>query len=337
MSALSFPNLSDGRAQESALKRIEAEIAAVECELRNQLNSQVPLVANISRHVMEAGGKRLRPAFVLLSARAASGCFDASRAYRLAACMEMIHMATLMHDDVIDNAGTRRGRSTASVTFGNTGTILTGDVLLAKAMSILAEDGDLEIIRMVSRAVVDLAEGEVRELQCRKRFDLSEDEHIEILRMKTASFIQCCCEVGARLAGASNEVRECLARYGHHVGLAFQITDDLLDYRGNDRATGKPRATDFREGCATLPLIYLSQRLNNEEHEFAEAKFGNGVADEDIKVLCDWMFERGAFERADAMARLHIDQARQSLQPMLNSESLELLLTAADFVVLRKA
>jgi len=336
VSTVSFPNLSNGF-QSSALKRIETDIEAVECELREQLQSQVPLVANIGRHVMDAGGKRLRPAFVLLCARAAGGCFDASRAYPLAACMEMIHMATLMHDDVIDNAGTRRGRSTASATFGNTGTILTGDVLLAKAMWILAEDGDLEMIRTVSRSVVELAEGEVRELEYRNRFDVNESEHMETLRMKTASFIQCCCEVGARLAGASDEVRDSLARYGHHVGLAFQIIDDLLDYRGSDRVTGKPRATDFREGCATLPLIFLSERLNPDEREFAEAKFGNGVADDDINVLCGWMRERGAFERADAMARLNIERAKEVLQPILDSASLGLLLTAADFVVLRSA
>ena len=333
MSTLSFPKTAD----DSAIKRVEAEICAVEAELQHQLASQVPLVAQIGRHVLDAGGKRLRPAFVLLSARASGTRIDASRAYRLAACMEMIHMATLMHDDVIDNAHTRRGRTTASTIFGNTGTILTGDVLLAKAMSILAEDGDLEIIRAVSRAVVELAEGEVRELQSRNRFDLSEDEHFETLRMKTASFIQCCCEVGARLGGAPAETRDGLARYGHHVGLAFQLVDDLLDYRGNDRVTGKPKATDFREGCATLPLIYLRGQLAEQEREFACSKFGNGVGDDEIMLICDWMSEHGVFERAEGLARSHIEKAKQALDEIGDTENKSLLVTAADFVVLRSA
>jgi len=204
-------------------------------------------------------------------------------------------------------------------------------------MLILAEDGDLEIIRTVSRAVVELSEGEVRELQFRKQFNVSETDHMETLRMKTASFIQCCCEVGARVADAPDEIRESLGRYGHHIGLAFQIVDDLLDYRGDDHITGKPKATDFREGCATLPLIYLIEEMTEEERQAAAAKFGNGVGDEDILQLCRWMQERGAFARAGQLAKWHVDQAKNALTSVQDAEGVDLLLTAADFVVLRSA
>jgi len=334
---VSFPRVADLGLQASSFARIEREICQVEESIREQIQSQVPLVSEIGCHVLEAGGKRLRPAFVILSARAASEKVADDRAYRPAACMEMIHMATLMHDDVIDNADLRRGRATANVVFGGTASILSGDVLLSKAMAILADDGDLDIIRKVSRAVVELAEGEVRELDLRNVFELSEDQYLETLRMKTASFIECCCEVGAFLAGASDHTRKCLAQYGHHIGLAFQIADDLLDYRGSDRQTGKPSGTDFREGCATLPLIYVRERLNKDEYEFVAGKFGNGASDEDLQVLYGLMNERGAFERSHELARSSVEQAKRAIAPLAPSESLDLLLTAADFVVLRNA
>jgi len=334
---MSFPVLSENLVDPGALDEIGAEISAVELELTRQVRSQVRLVSSIGEHVLGAGGKRLRPAFVSLSAKAAGTDFDPVRAHKLAACMEMIHMATLIHDDVIDHAATRRGRPTANSEFGNTASILTGDVLLSKAMSILAQDGDLEIIRAVSSAVVELAEGEVRELESRDQFDLEEEEHFEILRMKTASFIQCCCEVGARVAGAAEEYRAALLKYGHHVGLAFQIVDDLLDYTGDKRQTGKPLATDFREGCATLPLIYLRPHLAASERDHAEEKFGNGVTDDEIRMICRWMESRGALEKAQETALFHVETAKASLDRLPNGPSVDLLRAAADFVVMRRS
>jgi octaprenyl-diphosphate synthase len=330
---VSFTAIPDSRLNAEALSEIASEINAVEHELVHQVRSEVKLVGAIGSHVLEAGGKRLRPAFVTLSAKAIGQDFDPGRAYKLAACMEMIHMATLIHDDVIDNADTRRGRPTASAVFGNTASILSGDVLLSKAMSILAVDGDIEIIRTVSSAVVELAEGEVRELESRDCFDLDEEEHFEILRMKTASFIQCCCEVGARLAGAGDKERDALGSYGHHVGLAFQVVDDLLDYSG--QATGKPLGTDFKEGCATLPLIYLQPHLTSQERECLTKKFGKGATDEEIRLICQWMETRGALDQAKSTARLHIDQAKASLHCLPESKSRTLLEAAADFVVSR--
>ena len=249
--------------------------------------------------------------------------------------MEMIHIATLIHDDVIDNASTRRGRPTASSVFGNTPAILSGDVLLSKAMSILAQDGDIDIIRTVSAAVVELAEGEVRELECRGRFDLSEEEHFEILRMKTASFIQSCCAVGARLAGAEDVIIETLGSYGYHIGMAFQIVDDLLDYRGNPSTTGKPLATDFREGCPTLPLIRLRSSLGLDRLMELETLFGNGVTDQGIADICEEMRAMGAFEHAEQVARRHVMQAKDSLQLLPQSNSRMLLETAAEYVLAR--
>ena len=188
---------------------------------------------------LRAGGKRLRPAFVSLAAAATGLPYDPSRARKLGAGLEMIHMATLIHDDVIDHAAMRRGKPTAAAEVGNTASILSGDVLLARAMSLLAEDGDLDLIRTVSAAVVDMAEGEVREVEVRGDFDLRSEDHFDILQRKTAALVEACCEGGAIIAGAPKPVTEALKAYGHHVGLAFQIADDLLDYRGDPAKTGQ--------------------------------------------------------------------------------------------------
>lgn len=323
-------------AQQDLMEQIAAEVRLVEAELARQVGSQVALVAEIGKHTLQAGGKRLRPAFVSLSAKATGLPYDPSRAVLLGACMEMIHMATLIHDDVIDHAATRRGRATASSIFGNTGSILTGDVLLAKAMSILAQDGDLNIIRCVSDAVVEMSEGEVRELELRGQFDLSEEEHMKVLRMKTAAFIESCCEVGGLLAGASPEQLSALRLYGDHVGLAFQIIDDLLDYRGTEEKTGKPVATDFREGCATLPLIYLTSHLSTTELETARTGFGNGIADSDLSWIIESMASRGAFEKAESTAVRLLDEAIVSLRAMPDTEAKSLLSSVAQFVLRRE-
>lgn len=337
MTASALTALTHGRLNPALLAQVSDEVAKVEEELDLQVRSQVELVERVSRHTLQAGGKRLRPAFVSLAAKATGLEFSAERAILMGTCMEMIHMATLIHDDVIDNSATRRGRPTASAEFGNTAAILSGDVLLAKAMMLLAKDCDLDIIRTVSNAVVDMSEGEVRELEARGDFDLDEPSHMEILRLKTASFIECCCEVGAMLAGASPEVVTSLRRYGYHVGMAFQIIDDLLDYRGDKVKTGKPRATDFREGQATLPLIFLRPHLSESESKIVRRKFGNSPNEDEIRMLSDWMESRGAYSRAEQEARAHTERALVSLSALPESSPREILETVAEFVMRREA
>ena len=318
------------------LSDINRELLMVEAELAGQMQSEVELVQRVCQHTQEAGGKRLRPALVYLSAMATGLPVNAERVRRLGACMEMIHMATLIHDDVIDHAATRRGVSTAAAEFGNTAAILSGDVLLAKAMAILAEDGDIAIIRKVAGIVVDLAQGEVHELQIRGKFELTREEHFEILRRKTATFIQCCCEVGAMVAGAPESTFQALGRFGFHIGMAFQLADDLLDYRGSTKNTGKARAGDFREGCATLPLILLREHLTPEEAKYLASKFGNGVTDADIDLMTSWMKERGAYSRAEELAVEHGNSALSALADLPESSERTLLGQVAGFVIGRE-
>jgi octaprenyl-diphosphate synthase len=317
------------------LAQISDEVALVEEELLLQVRSKVAMVERVGRLTLQAGGKRLRPAFVSLAAKATGLPFDADRARTLGASLELVHMATLIHDDVIDNAATRRGRPTAGAEFGNAAAILAGDSLLARAMLLLSRDGDVDLVRVVAEAIADVAQGEVRELEVRGDFDLQEAAHLEILRMKTASFIECCCEVGAMVAGAEPDICQALRLYGHHVGMAFQIIDDLLDYRGDRAKTGKPRATDFREGQATLPLIYLRDKLTEHESDLARRRFGNHATDDEVRMLTDWMDTRGAFARAERLAREHVDRAMEAANRLPDTKSRALLETVAEYVYQR--
>lgn len=337
MSARSFFGSVRDRVPAGALAQVASAIAASEEVLRREVGSDVATVQACGEQTLLGGGKRLRPALAVISARATGRPFDLDRAVHVGAALEMIHMATLVHDDVIDLADTRRGRPTASAVHGNTAAVLSGDVLLAKAMRLLAEHSDIGIIQMVSGAVVEMAEGEVRELECRGDIGLSEEEHMRVLRMKTAAFIEVCCRAGARMASAPAPVEEALAEYGHNLGLAFQVVDDVLDFRGDGAKTGKSWATDFRDGQATLPLIYLLPSLDEEESLFATERFGNGASEEDLRVLVALMTERGAFDAASDRAEQLVSSAVKSLSPLPPSDDRLLMETVARFVVEREA
>ena len=202
---------------------------------------------------------------------------------------------------------------------------------------LLAQDGDLDVIRAVSEAVVEMAEGEVRELETRGIFDLSEAEHLEVLSLKTASFIRACCETGAYVAGAEPSVCLALREYGSHVGLAFQIIDDILDYRGKGLETGKAQATDFREGQATLPLIRLEAAISDEEKQVLKLKFGAIVGDDEIRMICGWMESRGSFQSAANTAVEHVMKAKAAIQVLPANPAKDLLEAVADYIVERRS
>jgi octaprenyl-diphosphate synthase len=209
-------------------------------------------------------------------------------------------------------------------------------VLLAKAMKTLVEEGDLEIIKIVSQSMVEIAEGEALELQVRGNFLLSKEEYLRILRMKTASFMECCCQVGALIGNITKEHQSLLGRYGHHIGMAFQIIDDLLDFKGHQSTTGKPRATDFREGCVTLPLIYLRSKMKKEESFFISKLFGNGALEEDIQVIHEWMEEREVYAETERYALSHVQKAQEFLQKFPDSPYKELMMQTSQAILNRQ-
>jgi geranylgeranyl pyrophosphate synthase len=337
VTAAAFASQLEARVGPDALQRLSEEISAVERVLEERIASEVELVRESGLHSLRAGGKRLRPALVTLCAEATGLLFSQERTRKLGACMEMIHMATLMHDDVIDRAGTRRGRETAAARFGNSACILSGDVLLAKAMAILAEDGELAIIRNVSKAVVDLAEGEVRELEVRGQTDLSQAGHLDILRRKTANFIASCCEVGGLAAQASADAVEALGGFGRNVGMAFQIADDLLDFSGDSAQTGKPGWTDFSEGCPTLPYLLARERLAPEDRDLLDQALGADLTS-DLRQRCSRLIESsGALAEAERLACQFVEQGLAELDRLPDTPARKLLGAVAEFVVWRKA
>ena len=320
-----------------ALEQVFQVVATVEELLQSEMRSEVESVEACCRQTLKGGGKRLRPALAVMAARATGGEHDGEAMIRVAAALEMIHMATLVHEDVIDGSETRRGLPTASAIYGNTAAILSGDVLLSKAMRLLAENSSLEIIQMVSQAVVEMAEGEVRELEIRGDFDLNEAEHFKVLEMKTAAFIEVCCRVGARMSDASEGAEEAVAVYGQRVGMAFQIADDLLDYRGDESKTGKPAAIDFRDGQATLPLILLRPLLTDAETKFARTRFGDSVSSSDLDTICSWMDKHGVFDLAADRAQTFVDESVAALDLLPTSPDRELLSSVAHYIVERDA
>lgn len=323
------------RVSPDSLRGMSQYLQDVEGVLHESLNFSVALVQQSANVTLIGGGKRFRPSLVYLSA-CACGSFDYQRSVQLGACMEMIHMATLIHDDVIDHAESRRGQPTACALYGNTASVLSGDALLAKAMVLLADDGDLEIIRHVSRVVVDLAQGEVRELEHRGHIEMSQDEHMEILNQKTATFIAACCYVGSKIADDGSNHSDALLAYGSKIGMAFQIADDMLDYLAEPTKTGKPRATDFREGCPTLPLICLWQK-DIAHRDVIKDRFVNGQSEDDIDEIVAWMKGQSVFAEVTAISDQFITDAKQQLSTLPESDAKYLLASAAEFVCQREA
>jgi octaprenyl-diphosphate synthase len=337
MTTATIRSLADGQIDPDLLEHLATEVTAVEEELMRQTDSSVGLVERVGKHILRAGGKRIRPAFVSLCAEATGLAYEPVRARRLGAAMELIHMATLVHDDVIDDSPTRRGQPSAHRLYGNAETVLAGDVLLAKAMALLAQDDDHVLVRVVADAVIEMAEGEVRELEARGVFDLSEEDHTQILSLKTASFIRACCETGAILAGAPEAMRLGMKTYGEHLGLAFQMIDDILDYRGKHIETGKVQAMDFRDGQATLPLLRLAAEVSEEERQVLRLKFGAAVSDDEIRMIAGWMETRGAYRSVEATAAEHVRMALAALDVLPETPGKETLRAVARFVVERRA
>ena len=244
---------------------VHDDLVEVEGLLGDEIRSDVKAAYAISGHTLSAGGKRLRPALVVLAAHAVRQLFSAHTVFASAAAAELIHMASLIHDDVVDGSEERRGRPTANAQFGNQISVLVGDYLLAKSIYLAAREGNIDVICVFSKVTVGLSEGEVLQITAKGDVDTSEETYLTIIQKKTAGFIAGCCEVGAMLAGAAPEQVDALTRYGLNCGLAFQIADDLLDYTGDPHKTGKPQCGDLREGKMTLPLILTLRDVSEAE------------------------------------------------------------------------
>lgn len=297
-----------------------------------RLSSDVPLVEKIAQHIIESGGKRLRPLLVLLSSRALG--YDRDEHLKLAAVIEFLHTATLLHDDVVDTSDMRRGRSTANAKWGNAPSVLVGDFLYARAFEMMVELQNLRIMDVLSHATAVIAEGEVLQLMNVKNPDVSEDKYMEVIHNKTAMLFEAASHTGALLAGATDDQEQALSAYGRHLGLAFQLVDDVLDYRGDAEAMGKNVGDDLAEGKPTLPLIYAMAKGNDDEKQLIRKAIRKGGLD-NLPAVLQIVASSGALEYTMAKAREQATLAAACLNTLPESDHKEALVLLTEIAVAR--
>lgn len=313
---------------------VKEELNAFEEELHSILKSPVGLIGDIGLHLMQAGGKRLRPALYLICAKARKQT-DNRGIIPLAAAIELIHMATLVHDDVIDKAMTRRGKKTANQVWGNHISVLTGDCLFARAFSVIAGTGNNAMLKTLTEVICSMCEGEI--VQHVQSFDpsLTEENYLKRIAQKTADFIAASCELGGMSAGMSQEDTAALRQYGYSIGMAFQITDDILDITSSVEQLGKQIGSDLRQGIITLPVIYaLANSGHKQELQKMIVEFK--TSQERIERGLDIVNDINAIEYAYSHVERYLEDARRVLPQSLPADIKHVLLHIADFIGERK-
>ncbi len=311
---------------------IEPQFEAVNDYILNHLGSTVPLVEKIGHYIVESGGKRLRPLLVLLSANACD--YQGQQHIPLAAIIEFIHTATLLHDDVVDNSDLRRGKDTANARWGNAPSVLVGDFLYSRAFQIMVEIGNMDIMHVISNASNVIAEGEVLQLLNCKNPDTTEDAYMQVIIGKTATLFEAATETGAILAGATAAERDALQLYGRHLGIAFQLVDDLMDYLSSAEEMGKNVGDDLAEGKPTLPLIQAMKAGTDEERQLIRQCIRKGGLD-DLQPILDIVQRTGAIDYTRAAAQRAAANACDALAVLPASSFKDTLTQLAEIAVNR--
>jgi len=326
MSGMNPPNLD----------LIKDDLQRVEDDVKRRLTSRVPLITQVAQHLILAGGKRFRPALLLLAARLCG--YRGQDHITLAVVIEFIHGATLLHDDVIDNAEIRRGSASANTLWGNEASVLVGDFLYCRSLDIMVEVGNIRVLQTLARATTSLAEGETMELVKTADLSVTEEENIELIVNKTAVLIASSTRIGAILGEASPEIEERLAEYGLHAGIAFQLVDDCLDYVGEREILGKATASDLSEGKITLPIIHTLRHCSAKERQTIQDVVTRKTLPEGEpwrKVLT--LVEKyGGISYTLSKAQQHVDEAKRNLESAPDSDARRLLLELADYVTKRR-
>lgn len=311
---------------------VAPDMQAVDAIIRARLHSEILLVRQVAEYIIQSGGKRLRPVLVLL---AGGACGHASaHLQELAAVIEFIHTATLLHDDVVDGSQLRRGRSTANARFGNPASVLVGDFLYSRAFQMMVSVGNMRVMDVLAEATNTIAEGEVLQLMNVHDPDVTEDAYLDVIRFKTAKLFEAAGRLGAVLAGAPPEVEAALATYGKHLGTAFQLIDDVLDYSGDLAETGKNLGDDLAEGKATLPLIHVLRRGTPAQAALVRRAIEEGGLAEFEPVMAA-IRETGALAYARSAAEAEATRARCAIEVLRHSRYSESLLHLASFAVSR--
>lgn len=311
---------------------IGPDMNAVDTVIRKRLHSDVALVRQVAEYIIQSGGKRLRPALVLLAAGALG--YQGRQHHDMAAVIEFIHTATLLHDDVVDESALRRGRDTANAIFGNAASVLVGDFLYSRAFQMMVEVDDMRVMRVLSDATNIIAEGEVLQLMNCHDADVDEARYMQVIHYKTAKLFEAAAQLGAILGKASPELEQALTAYGKHLGTAFQLIDDVLDYSGQEAETGKHIGDDLAEGKPTLPLIYVMQHGTPQQASCVRKAIEVGGR-EDFPAVLEAIRSSGALAHAKARAEHEAALARAAIVSLGASNYKEALLQLSVFAIER--
>ena len=313
---------------------VKQDLEAVDSLLLKELFSHLPLIQMITHHIIRNGGKRLRPLIVLLSARAC-GYDQNTEHHELATAIEFIHTATLLHDDVIDKSNQRRGKQTANEVWGNSASVLVGDFLYSRTFQILAKRNNVPVMKVLANTTNEIAEGEVWQLMNQNNPNVEESIYYEVIRRKTAQLFSAAAEVGAIIGTKNKTIRKAMASFGLHIGIAYQIIDDLLDYNENPSQLDKNIGDDLLEGKATLPLIYAKKKANPREAELIHKAIKHGGL-ENLQSIMQIISDTKAREYTRQCATQEIEKARIQLQQLPPSPFRHSLEALSTFVVSRQ-
>ena len=311
-----------------------AGMNAVNAVILERMQSEIPLIPRLAGHLISGGGKRLRPMLTLAGAELVG--YKGTRHHKLAAAVEFIHTATLLHDDVVDGSELRRGKAAANIIFGNPATVLVGDFLFSRAFELMTEDGSLRVLSILSRASAVIAEGEVSQLSAQRQITTSEEQYLEIIGAKTAALFAAASQISAVVAECSEEQERALEAYGRNLGIAFQLVDDAIDYSSDAAQMGKQQGDDFREGKMTLPVILAYARGGEAERRFwRDAILGHRASDADLAEAIALIERHNAIADTRERARHFAARAIDAISIFPDGKARQAMAEAAQFAVAR--
>ncbi|HKX91595.1 MAG TPA: polyprenyl synthetase family protein [Sphingomicrobium sp.] len=313
---------------------VAPDMNGVNAVILERMQSKVALIPELAGHLIAGGGKRMRPMLTLACASMLG--YPGTRHHKLAAAVEFIHTATLLHDDVVDGSGMRRGKRTANLIWGNPASVLVGDFLFSRAFELMVEDGSLKVLRILSHASAVIAEGEVEQLTAQRRIETDEEQYLTIISAKTAALFAAACRVAPVVAEADEDSELALESYGKNLGIAFQLTDDVIDYASDAATMGKGVGDDFRDGKMTLPVILAYARGDEADREFWRAAIsGERVSDDDLAHAAALLVSTGALSDTLERARQYGRRAIDALANFPASKAKAALTEAVEFAISR--
>ena len=316
------------------LALVAGDMNGVNAVILERMQSKVALIPELAGHLIAGGGKRMRPMLTLACATLLG--YPGTRHHKLAAAVEFIHTATLLHDDVVDGSGMRRGKRTANLIWGNPASVLVGDFLFSRAFELMVEDGSLRVLRILSHASAVIAEGEVDQLTAQRRIETDEDHYLDIISAKTAALFAAACRVSPVVAEASDEAEHALEAYGRNVGIAFHLSDDVIDYASDAATMGKGVGDDSRDGKMTLPVILAYARGSDDDRAFWRTAIGGErISDDDLTHATRLLQDSGALTHTIERARQYARRAIDALAMFPASKAKTALTEAAEFAVAR--